>query len=192
MRPVSKIRGMSLVELIIVLVVFLGIVGVVLGVSVMGYRSNVLGEAYVDVQAQARWAMDHMVRELRQAGSVAVVGNDLEFQLNLGVGAPCGAGVACWGAMDQTGTPQAAWRIRYRRDPATSQILREILDAGGVVQPGTRILVNNASQMTFTYTPPPVNTVMAQLQIQRQSSYLPGGILAAAPTPLVFEVQLRN
>jgi hypothetical protein len=135
-----------------------------------------------------------MVLELRQAGTVTPVGNDLEFQTNLGVGAPCGAGVTCWGAVDQAGTPQAGWRLRYRLNTATNQILREILDAGGVVQPGTRIMVNHATQLIFTYNPPPTNTVTAQLQIVWQTPDLPGGTLTAAPPGdlLVFEVQLRN
>jgi hypothetical protein len=182
------------------MLVFVGIVSIVFGISIMGYRSNVLGEAYVGVQADARRAMDQMVAELRQAGTVSVLpgappnppDNILEFQTNLGVGAPCGAGVTCWGAVDQAGAPQAGWRIHYRRNAATNQILREILDAGGISQPGTRVMVNNATQLTFTFNPPPLNSITAQLQIGWQTPDLPGGTLTASPTPLVFEVRLRN
>ena len=120
--------------------------------------------------------------------------SQVDFQLALGYNQPlpCPANAECWGAYDQAGARQAGWRVRYRLDGAQAQLLRELVDATGVVQPGTRVLANRISQVSFAYVAGTTRTVTIALQAQRTSAELPGGSVTVGPTPLVMRLRLRN
>ena len=185
--------GLTLLELLIVLAITTIVAGAVYTSSLMGGKLYFSSETYVHVQQQARQALDTMVRELRQAdGTITVAANQCTFQLALGynLAAPCPANAVCIGAQDQNGAAQSGWSLRYRLNG--TQLIREILDPAGVVQPVTRVLANDVSSLSFTYTGGATNTVTVQLQVQRDSQQLAGGSLAAAPTPLVTRIKLRN
>lgn len=184
---------MSLVEAILATVIFVVIaVGILIGM-LMGDRAYTLNDAMVHVQEEVRRAFDNMVPELREGGGTVTVtgGNQLEFQLALGYDLPnpCPNDAVCWGAHDSAGVNQANWRVRYRQNG--TQLLRELLDAGGTVQAGTRRLANDVSSLAFAYNAT-TNMVTIQLQIRDTRPQLPGGGVNAATSPLITQVRLRN
>jgi len=189
----SKRRGMTLFEMLVVLLLFSIITGAVFLAASSSQTSYLSTETAVYVQQQARQALSEMARELRQGGgAIATAINQIDFQMNLGYNqaAPCPPNAVCWGARDQLGASQAGWRVQYRL--AGAQLLRELLDAVGNPQAGTRVLANDVTSLQFTYVGGTTRTVTVQLQVQRTSAFLPGGALAVAPTPLVSRVKLRN
>jgi prepilin-type N-terminal cleavage/methylation domain-containing protein len=186
-------RGLSLIELLVVIGLVTVLAGAVFVTSLMGGRLYYSSETSVHIQQQVRQAFDNMVQELRQAdGTIATAANQVTFQLALGydLAAPCPNDAVCIGALDEDGVAQEDWSVRYRLNGA--QLVREILDDTGALQPGTRVLANDVTSLSFTYTAGAVNTIVAQLQVQRNSQQLPGGSLSAATTPLVTRVKLRN
>lgn len=185
-------RGLTTVEMLVTLVLFGIIAGALVMSFLMSQRAFTSADAAVYVQQQTRQAMGEMTRELRQSGGVVAVGaSQLTVQQDLGYNlvAPCPANAVCWGARDQAGAAQAGWSIRYRLNG--TQLLREILNAAALVQPGTRILASDVSQLTFAYVVA-TRTVTIQLQVRRASAGLAGGSITAAPTPLVTIIRLRN
>ena len=186
-------RGMSLVEAVLAVVIFIVVMAGVLVSMLMGDRSYAVNDAVVHVQEEVRRAFDSMVTELRQAGGAVTVtgGTQLDFQLALGYNLPnpCPANAVCWGAHDSAGADQATWRVRYRQNG--SQLVRELLDINGFVQAGTRVLANDVSSLAFTFNPNS-NIVRIQLQIQDSRPQLPGGAITAGPTPIITQVRLRN
>lgn len=189
-RFLPHARGLSLTELLIVLIVLI-LVGAALVLSVEVSSQAVRSQdAWLTVQADARRALDAMTGELRQGRVVAWSATQLNLQRALGVGAPCAPQTVCWGATDQNGVKQANWRIRYRLDG--SQVRRELLNAADTLQPGTRILANDVTQLTFSHNPAPANVVTVQLQARESGQYLPGGSMAASASPLVVQIKLRN
>jgi prepilin-type N-terminal cleavage/methylation domain-containing protein len=193
MRLAVRTRGLTLLELLIVLAILSVISGVLCSTSVLSQRVYVSAEAFVHVQQQARSAFDAMTRELREAGgAIAASGGQIEFQAALGYGlpAPCPPDAVCWGARDAAGADQAGWRIRYRL--LGTQLLREVLDAGGAVQPGTRVLANDVAGLLFTYVGGTAQVVAVQLQVLQASAGLPGGSMSTTPVPLLTSIRLRN
>jgi prepilin-type N-terminal cleavage/methylation domain-containing protein len=189
----SKRRGMTLFEMLVVILLFGVITTTVFLAASSSHTSYLSTETAVYVQQQARQALSEMERELRHAGgAIATAINQIDFQVNLGYNqaAPCPPNAVCWGARDQAGASQAGWRVRYRL--AGVQLLRELLDAAGNPQAETRVLANDVTSLQFTYVGGTTRTVTIQLQVQRLSPFLPGGGLAVAPAPLVARVRLRN
>lgn len=192
-RGLQVRSGLTLVEMLVVMGIFGVLLAVVSMSMVMSHRSYVSSEAYVTVQQEARRALDNMVKELREAGgTIAAVGAQLDFQVALGynLAPPCPLNAVCWGARDQNGTVQFGWSLRYRVNG--TQLVREIRDAGGVVQPGTRVLANYVSQLSFVYVGGTTRTLTVQLQVQRTSPQLGGGSMALGLNPLVVQIKLRN
>ena len=192
-RLPGRPRGMTTMEMLVVLALFAVIAGALMTSYLTSSRAFTSADASVYVQQQARQAMGEMTRELRQAGGAVVVGaSQLTVQQDLGydLAAPCPANAVCWGARDQAGNVQFGWSSRFRLNG--SQLVLEILDAAvpPAVQ-GTRVLANDVSQLTFTYVAA-TRTVTIQLQVRRTSSGLAGGSITAAPTPLVTSIRLRN
>ena len=196
LRPSS--RGISLVELIVVILVFAGLSAAVFLSILLSNRSYFSSETYIQIQEEARRGLDAMVGELRSAGgAIAIAAGQLTFQLPLGYNLAlplCPANAVCWGAVDNSGVAQPGWGIRYQRvvNGTSQQLVRDILNGAGVVQAGSRVLANNVSQLTFASSGVPINTITIQLQVQQVSSQLGGGSMQAAPTPLVTRVRLRN
>ena len=193
MRRLRSARGFSLVEMMVTLSIFGVLSGVLFLSSVVSHRSYVTGDTFVHVQQQARQALDVMHRELHEAGgTVAAAGAQLTFQTALGynLAAPCPADAICWGARDQAGANQQDWSVRYRL--SGTQLVREILNAAGVVQVGSRVMANDVSSLAFAYAGGSTRTITIQLQVTRTSAELAGGQLSAAPTPLITSIKLRN
>ena len=189
----SARRGMTFLEMLVVIIVF-GIIASTVFLAASSSQTSYLStETAVYVQQQARQALSEMERELRQAGgAIATAINQIDFQVNLGYNrpAPCPPNAVCWGAFDQAGANQSGWRVQYRL--AGTQLLRELLDGAGTLQAGTRVLANDITSIQFTYVGGTTRVVTVQLQVQRFSPFLPGGGLAVSPVPLVSRIKLRN
>lgn len=188
----TRRRGVTFVELLGVIAILSIIGATLLTMSLIGGRSYLGSEASSHVHGQARQALDAMAQELRQGGNtVTTAANQCTFQMDVGYHlalptANCPNAV-CWGALDQDGVPQAGWSVRYRLNG--TQLLRDILDPGAVAQPGTRVLANDVSQLTFTYAAA-TRTMTVQLQARYDSAQLAGGSRSTAV--LLTRAKLRN
>lgn len=208
--------GFTLAEVIMVAALFLVIGGGLLTAFLTGQSSYFSADAYVQVQEQARRALDVMVRELREAGPVsgasvmqatAIVSNtnQLNFEVALGYNSPSAAcnGV-CWGENNVVGN----W-VHYgvittaALGPNSRQLIRCVDGARTTAiatcaanNPGTvRVLANNVTSASATLdnaaTP---RVVTINLRLQYQNPRLAGGsqTLGTAASPLVTQVRLRN
>lgn len=95
----KRIAGLSLVELLTVMLIFSLITIALFTVLAVGRRSWQIGTAQIEVQQEARRAMDSMIRELRAASVIdpgtfvngvsdgvirfTAAGNTIEFALNV-------------------------------------------------------------------------------------------------------------
>ena len=189
-RSAPRLDGFTLIELLIVVTVMSVIMGALFVSMIIGRSSYVSSDAYVQVQQEARRALDTMGRELRAARDPITVGaGQVTFQVALGydlVG--CVKDDVCWGAQDATGANQPNWNIRYSVNNSR-QLVRDLLN-GAAVQ-STRVLANEVNAATFIYTPA-TKVVTMTLDVVRNSNQLPGGQMAASPAPLAGRVTLRN
>ena len=95
--------GFTFVELLVICLLFLGVAAGLLTVFLSQRTSSLSGDAYVQVQEEARKAFDRAVQDLRQAGNVAVSADakQLHFQTARGYNteAVCQNPPAiCWGS----------------------------------------------------------------------------------------------
>ena len=185
--------GFTLVEATVVGLLISVVLGTMMLTFLSSQRSYTSTDAYLQVQEESRRAMDAMRKELRGAGgTIVTAANQMQFQQNLGynLAAPCPVDAICWGTQDNAKTNQAGWSVRYRL--SGTQLLREILDPGGVVQAGTRVLANSVSQASFTYVAGNTKTITVQLTTRRASTQLAGGSMSTGTTPLITAIRLRN
>ena len=192
-RPRPRLHGFTFIELMIVMAVLTIITGVLFTSLLIGRSSYVTSDAYVQVQQEARRALDVMGRELRAAQVVVdpAGGSTLDFQTALGYNltavAGCPADDVCWGAADQTATLHWNWTIRYRLN--NGRLLREVRNGNTV--DSTRVLANDVQQTTFTYDG--VNKlIMIGLAVTQISRQIAGGSMPVSPGPLATRVALRN
>ena len=201
----TKPRGLTLVEVLIVIALFSGILGALLVSLLVSRTSYVSADAYVQVQQEARRAFDHMVKELHHAGQVnnnnSIVDppvQQLDFQVARGYDAAACGGI-CWGS-DDAAFP-TGW-IHYVLDTADAQNARLMrcvtanrLDAMPADFAGCRVLANRVNPLlansSFTYDHGN-RVVTVRLQTSITSLQLPGGTMGTAPAPLVTRVRLRN
>jgi len=121
-----------------------------------------------------------------------VAANQVTFQLPLGynLAAPCPANAVCWGARDPAGAIQPGWTLQYRLNG--TQLIREVLDTAVVPQVrDTRVLANNVSLVSFSYTPA-TRILTVQLTVREVSPKFAGGQVTTGAAPLTMSVQLRN
>jgi len=204
--------GFTLVEMLIVTVLLFIVGGGMLSTFLTGQASFMSGEAYVQVQQEARHAFDLMVRELREAqmsptNPITTLANpkQINFQVALGYNdrAACqNPARTCWGGENVVGNwlhyaiigaGSAAQLVRYLDASETGTPL-----PATCVSPNCRVLANNIRLETDN-TKPVFNTfaydltnkvVTITLQIERIDARLPGGRQA---TPVLSSrVKLRN
>ena len=186
-------RGFTLVEMIVVSVLFLFVIAGLMMTFLTGQTSYVASDAYIQVQQEARRAFDSIVQEARGAGgAITPATGQLDFQTALGYNlglAGCTANQVCWGAKDQNNTDQPGWRLRYR--VSGTQLVREIVNGAGVVEAGTRVLANtvNSTGTSFAWNAGE-RIVTVTLQCRYQNPRLPGGEQTIGP--LTARVRLRN
>lgn len=179
--------------------VFSIMIASVFSIMTIGRSSYYQGGTAVDVQQEARKAVDKMVRELRESGSQKqnlptispYTANEITFQVSTGVDA---SGEIIWGATtswaDST-TAVAGYAIRYYL--SNNKLYRSILNSypsGSVVGTDT-IMANNIQSLTFTGNAAPATTVYTSVVAQK--TVLQGG---ATPRNLQFTLSskaaLRN
>ena len=210
-RVRSGRRAFTLLEMLIVLTIF-GVLMAALLVSFLISRSSFFSaDSYIQVQQEARRALDTMVRELREAGwntttlntcspqtvGICATTLQLEFQIALGYNLnatypACPVDAVCWGALDQNGTLQPGWTMRYRENAVTQQLVRQILN-GGVLQPGIQVMANSLDTANTSFFYNATNKVITvNLAVKQTNTQLAGGSMSTTPTPLVSRVKLRN
>ncbi len=207
--------GFTLVEMLVVIVIFGGIMGALMISFLISKSSYLSADAYIQVQQEARRGLDAVVKEFREAdpnalqvfdGSGTVVGTNVpgvrvDFPIALGYNiqgsVPCCPVGTCWGAKDQAGTSQCNWKVRYRvAGTGGTQLLREVVNGGGAVV-NTRVLANdvNSAVTTFNWSGTATKTLTIKLEVRELSAQLAGGSMtttAPAGTPLTATVRLRN
>jgi len=197
--------GFTLVEILLVLALFSGLLAVLLASFLVSRTSYVSADAFVQVQQEARRAFDAMVKELREAGrvnnSVAIASpgvQRLDFQIDRGYDAAACGGV-CWGS-DDPAFP-TGW-VHYVVDAATPpapRLMRCVtagrLDPMPANFAGCRVLANHVSadlaNSAFTYDHSN-RLVTVRLQAVLTSQQLPGGSVGTTPAPLLTQIRLRN
>ena len=201
-RPVT---GFTFVEVLAVTAVLGGLVGTLLLMLLMGRTSYDSAEASIQVQQEARRALDAVGRELREAGQVnnnVSIGEpgvqQLDFQVSRGYDS-AGCGGVCWGT-NEPGLPDG-W-LHYVVDAADARNIRMMrcatagrLDAMPAGWAGCRVVANALSgavaDTAFTYDDA-ARLVTLRVQARLVSTRLAGGSAAASPAPLVSRVSLRN
>ena len=192
--PRARADGLTLVELLVVLALCVVVGGVLIVLLMSGGTSHVSTGVAIQIQQEARKALDAMDRELREAGpsgAIVATATQLDFQIALGFSAT--ANTATWGAKDQQGVNQPGWSLRYEEvagPGGTTQLVRKILN-GGVEQPGTRVLANyvDAGNTSFGWNAAS-RTVTINLTVRYESPWLPGGFQQVGP--LSSQIELRN
>lgn len=197
--------GFTLVEVLIVSLLLLVLGGALLTLFLAGQTSYLSAEAYLDVQQQARRALDTLIRELHEAGPSGTINviangtpgsNQLNFQIareyNNAVSCP---NAICWGSEAQVSDWIHYAVVQNAAVPAPNnlQLVRCITAGAGsqntVVMNGAgcRVLANNVRTANFNVAGGAV-TMTFELQYQHPS--LPGGVQTTGP--LTMRVRLRN
>ena len=198
--PRRAARGFTLVELMIVALLFLILAGVVLTMLVTGQTSFVSSDAYILVQQESRRAFDNVVRELRESGTISCGPPDCSGRLNFQIAraydptdpnADPTTGIV-WGS-DVT----AGDYVHYVMTTVgnTSQLFRCVSGAAGTDLSGSygacRVLANyvDTANSSFVWNPTD-QTVTLNLRIDYRHPVLPGGG-QSMPT-LSSQIKLRN
>lgn len=188
-------RGLTLVELLIVAAILTTVMGGLLVSLLTGRRSHVAGDAYVQVQQEARRAVDAMIKELRETNSSQMFlsgASTVVFQTpndNDDDGSVATGGTLEWGAPDvEDGC------IQYTLDG--TQIERTLLagpfDLGAetcgdqVAGTTARVLGNYVDALTFTAA---TGGLRVSVTTEITSQQLPGGEQRAT---ISGRVQFRN
>ena len=185
--------GFTLLEVMVVLVLFSLVVGGLMTTLLTGQASYAVSEAYIQVQQEVRRAFDDMTRELREAGgTITATAAQLEFQVSLGYDrtdvAGCPADAVCWGAQGSDGLEQSDWSVRYRLDG--TQLIREVLDDTATVQ-GTRTLANYVDAAASSFAWDSGNRTMTTVVAGRYQHPLATQAVQTIG-PLTSRVRLRN
>ena len=202
MTTSRAIQGFTLVEAVVVVGLLLLIVGGLVTVLLTGQASYLSADAYVQVQQEARRAMDSVVRELRESGTVscgtaAVTASCTGTQLNFQIARSYTAGAIVWGS-DNADNEYVHYAVVAAAD-GTSHLIRYRDAAAGGAPPGTctpptcRVLANyvNPATTAFSWDAAAANrTVTITLEIEYQNARLPGR--SQTTGPLTSRVRLRN
>jgi prepilin-type N-terminal cleavage/methylation domain-containing protein len=210
----QKLRAFTLVEMLVVMAMVGVVMGALLTSFLIGRKSYLSADSYVQVQQEARRAFDVMVKELREArvdgpdadGPNGVTTEDftdvprVNLQVALGYDLnnnPLGCPVTgiCWGE----GTTYNDW-VHYLVLGAGNQAqLLRCTSAGSDTAIATtaactnmRVLANGIQTFQVSYVAGKTKTITIQLAVQQASGQLAGGSMTTTPAPLVTRVRLRN
>ena len=201
LRRKAKSAGFTFVEIMVVVTVFSGVMAA-LFVSLLTTRnSQAFSSASVYVQQEARRAFDAIVREFHESGRIRragdLVGNadftgqtQVDFQIARSYdAAACGG--TCWG--DDTTNDRWLHYLLNVVSAENTQLIRcsTANQADAVTVSGCRVLANNVQTFTVDYSH--VNRrLTVRLDVRKISSQLAGGSVAAGPSTLISEIELRN
>ena len=185
----GSVRASSLIELLIVV----GVLGFVTGVLALlftsGHRSTLSADAYLEVQQEARRALDAMGKELRSAGNIGADltgATRLNFQISRGynVGG-CTPNATCWG----NETSNGGWVHYLRNGTQLARCESMASDTAITDFSGCRVLGNYAETFLVDYVGS-TRTVSLRLQVKRSSSLLPNSAMDTGT--LRTQARLRN
>ena len=197
----GSVRAFSLIELLMVV----GALGFVTGALALlftsGHRSTLSADAYLEVQQEARRALDAMGKELRKADADNIVtelsgpgidtpaggATQLNFRISRGYNVPgCPpTNATCWG----NETTNGGW-VHYLRNG--TQLARcESMASGTVITDfsACRVLANYAETFLVDYVGS-TRTVSLRLQVKHSSSLLPNSAMDTGT--LRTQARLRN
>ncbi len=170
-------RGLTLLEIIIVVFLFSIISAAIFSVLATGRNSLSAGESQIGVQQACRNGLDSMIKELRQAGDSTITGvpangtnySSITFQIPTAIAA--------------TGITWSS-NIQYALGGLNNaQLLR--------TQSGSqRVLANNISVLSFNRSAANPNVV--NINITAQKNTFPGFTARQSTITLVSQVKLRN
>lgn len=139
-----SLSAFTLVEVMFVMAIFSIMFAVAFDVLLSGRRNFDTASIRYDLQTNAALGFNNMMRELKNSASSQIVingtGDSIAFRVPTGYDT---SGDIIWGA---DGT--ANYQIRYM--VTGNQLVRNILDSGGVVVGTARILANHAEIVSFT------------------------------------------
>ena len=205
----SSASAFTLVEILVVIVLFAILGGVLLTTVLTGQTSYSFSDAYLRVQEESRRAFDVMTRELREAGPVSgppqliSVTNDvpaasgfrqLNFQIARGYNVPVDCpNTICWGSEVQVNDwIHYAIVVNAELPANNNQQLVRCVDANATTAiasgNGCRVLANNVQSADFSF--PSAGVVEVTLQTRYQSPALPQG--SQVMKSLTSRVRLRN
>ncbi len=181
--------GFTLVEVVIVSLLFMILGGALLVVFLTGQASYLSADANVQVQQEARKAFDNVTRELREAGPVTGpivsanpgpgLGQQLAYQIAQGYNVPGQCDLPtptiCWG----DGTTLTNWvHLAVTRNVEGAQLVRCTTASSAVVNnfAGCRVLANNVRGDTSSFVyDGPTRVVTVNLEFLVRVAGMPGG-----------------
>ena len=189
--------GTTLLELLLAAVLFIGISAILITSLFAEHRFYLSSQTYIQVQWEARRALDAMERELYGSGNVRRAGDpvggadfagetQVDFQIERGFDQVACGGI-CWG--DETATGR--WLHVLRN--ASSQLVRcsTLQQADPIDFSTCRVLANYAQTFTVDYQHS-AREVRIHLRVFKASSQLPGGGMGTTPVVLTRQIRLRN
>lgn len=172
-----KNKGMTLLEIIIVVSLFVIIIACVFNVLAKSRTSWNAGASQLNVQYEARRGIDAMVKELRQTGLPSIIDvppdgasyNSITFKIPTAISI---AGIT-WSD-----------NVQYSRAGLNGkQLIR--------TQTGNqRVLANNISALSFMRSPSEPNAV--NISITAQENAFPGFTAIQSSTTISSKVKVRN
>jgi prepilin-type N-terminal cleavage/methylation domain-containing protein len=156
-RACARQEGLTLIELLIVLVVL----GTILGALTTVFANSTSGEADLNsrfqAQMQAQPALDKLRRDVRCASAVTPTGAASSVTLTLPSSCSTGSGQVSWCAVG-SGTRYALYREAGATCDSSGSLVADYL----------------VSSSVFTYTAPVSGTSLGKLQVDLQVNVTPG------------------
>ena len=138
-------KGFTLLEILVVVVIFFIIIGAIFGVMVSGRKTFDVGSVQIEVAQEARRGLDYMSRELRQSRIISTGTGTVTFQIPVNAD---GSGNITWGD-GQTSGNQIGYSVGNFNKP--NQLIRELLDGvGAPLSPRVRtVSANDIGSLQF-------------------------------------------
>jgi prepilin-type N-terminal cleavage/methylation domain-containing protein len=179
MTPWKSEKGFTLAELLVGLAVLGLVMASVVTIQQSGLRAYVSGSNRVEVQQNARVALERMAREIRGAQSLlAPQPTQLTIQTDWN-----GNGVMEALAVAVDGVPRGE-QITYRRTGNALERQESGLNGGAFVT-----IMGGVEQLTFTY--PSARTVSITIR-SRTEEAIPAGGVADTKSQITTTVRFRN
>lgn len=180
-------RGLSLLEILVAVGIFSIIIVAAFGVLISGRRAFETGDVQIEVEQEARRAVDYMSKELRQASSVKITapaegasGSSVTFEVPYDVDGD-GDVINSLGGIEWSNDSGGIGTITYSL--ASGQALRN-LSLGGQT-----VLANRISALTFNR---PLGKDIVEISLTAEKYALKGFTSPTITISLNAQVKLRN
>lgn len=194
-------KGLTIVELMVVTVVFTGISAALMVMFQTAHDSQLISSEVIYLQQEARRAFTTMSRELREAGNVRQAGDgvgqadftdelQIDFQINRGYDEDdCGG--TCWG--DEDDNDRWVHYLLNTPEDQDTQLIRCTTENqdDAIDTDACRVMAHDVETFEADYDYAGMVLTLT-LNIQKDSEQLRGGSVNASTVPLVMQVKLRN